>query len=262
MSTSAKSLGLWSLALAVFVVILACGAIGVTGVAAQSAIPGDTLYPVKTSTERARLGLARDAGRRAELKMEFAQERLDEIAVLVAEGRYGQVNQTVLAFEANMNSAILELEALARVDPARAAGLALEVTAALTRYAQTLSILAAGAPDAVKPFIDRALDSTRTAGNLELPSDNTNTNTNDNSNANTNSNENANDNGNDNGNGNSNGNTNANDNSNTNSNANTNNNTNGDDGNGNGNGNGNANDDDDDDDDNRNGNDDNGNDDD
>jgi hypothetical protein len=201
MFTKTKQYGLRAVALVLVIAILLFGGLSITGVAAQSAIPGDALYPVKTTIEQTRLSLAQNAGDRAQMNMAFAEKRLGEIDALIKEGRYREVNQAVLEFEANINSAILELETVSKADPARASKLALEITSALSRYALTLNGLAANAPDTVKSEVSRALDSAKTAGMLEMPSGNDNG-IDDNMNANGNDNgadDNMNANGNDNG---------------------------------------------------------------
>ena len=180
------------------VAVLLAGA-GITGAAAQAAIPGDALYTVKTGIEQTRLALANDAGDRAQMKMAFAEQRLNEISALIEEGRYREINDAVLAFESGINGAILELQTLSQVDPLRSARLAQEITSTLTRYAQTLSTLVASAPADVLNEVNRALTSTNTASSLELPDgsldDNSNGNANDddsNDNANINDDSNAN----------------------------------------------------------------------
>jgi hypothetical protein len=168
------------------IAVLLVGGIGVTNAAAQAAIPGDALYPLKTTLEQTRLSLAGDAGDRAQMKIGFADERLAEIEALIKEGRFPEVSRAVLSFEADINSAILELESVSKTDPARAGRIASEITAALTRYAQALSVAAASAPESVRPEVERALDTTRIAGSLDLPhpvlasDDNSNANLNDN----------------------------------------------------------------------------------
>lgn len=184
-NTTMKVIGL-ILALAVIVF----GGIGLTGAAAQSAIPGDALYPVKTTIEKTRLSLAQDAGDRAQMKLAFADQRLSEINGLIREGRYREIREAVLSFEASINAAILELETVSAADPARAAVIAQEVTAALTRYAQMLSELAAVAPDSVKPEVNRALDTTHIASGLGQIKGNENSNANENGNVNVNGNDN------------------------------------------------------------------------
>ena len=171
------------------------GGVGVTGAAARAAIPGDALYRVKTTFEQAQLSLAQDAGDRAQMKMAFAAQRLEEIDALVREGRYREIRQAVVAFETDINSALLELETVSKADPVRASAIAGEVASALSRYAKILSDLAAVAPDAVRDEFNRALDTTQVAGGLNRPNVNANDNSSDdNSNANVNAND---DNGND-----------------------------------------------------------------
>ncbi len=248
MNTLSKSSGLRSIII-VLIALFFFGGISITGVAAQSAIPGDALYSVKTSIEQTRLTLANDAGDRAKMNLSFAAERLDEISLLIKEGRNREIKNAVLSFEANMNSALIELDTVAKGNPTRATILSKEITSALTRYAQTLSVLAASAPDSMKDDVIRAFDSTQLASSLDMPSadDNSNMNTNDNSddngddsvnmngndngddhgndvgddNSNLNSNDNGDDHGNDNAITNDNGNSNDNSNGNTNGNTNT-----------------------------------------
>ena len=168
MNTDTKQFRLRNLTLIVVIAALLFGGIGITVAAAQASIPGDALYPVKSSLEQTRLSLAQDAGDRAQMRMGFAEQRLKEIAALVEEGRYQEVGEAVLAFEADIHSAILELEIISQIDPARGTQIALAITEALTRYAQTLSAMIANAPQSVKTDVTRALDTTQIASGLEL----------------------------------------------------------------------------------------------
>ncbi len=80
----------WTAA-AAMIVVVAMGMAGTTAMAA-SAIPGDLLYPVKTATESVRLFLTLSPEARAELEAELQQERLEEVALVLAEGRTVEVN--------------------------------------------------------------------------------------------------------------------------------------------------------------------------
>ena len=80
MNTQSKPSGLRNIIIIAVIALLLLGGIGITGVAAQSAIPGDALYSVKTSIEQTRLSLAKDAGDRAQMKLSFAEQRLEEIS--------------------------------------------------------------------------------------------------------------------------------------------------------------------------------------
>ena len=65
----------------------AAGTLALSGMSAASgsAIPGDPLYGVKRSTERAQLALAGSAVSRGSLNLEFARTRLDEAAAFRAD---------------------------------------------------------------------------------------------------------------------------------------------------------------------------------
>ncbi len=73
------------------IVLCALGAMLLAGkslvMAADSAIPGEFLYPVKSGAENVRLALTRDPTRAAELRLRFAQDHLVAYAVLVSQGR-------------------------------------------------------------------------------------------------------------------------------------------------------------------------------
>lgn len=59
---------------------------GATAVAAQDDLPNELLYPLKLWTENARLSLAGDPQDQANLLMNMAQTRVEEIAALAEEG--------------------------------------------------------------------------------------------------------------------------------------------------------------------------------
>ena len=192
MNGKSKYSGLKSLGLILLLGALVFGGLGMTGVAAQAAIPGDTLYGIKSTIEQTRLSFAQDAGQRAELRLGFAEKRLQEIEALIAEGRYHEVSAAALAFEADLHGAILELETISRLDPARGSQIALEITSALTRFSRSLSEMASSAPESVRTDVERALDTTAIADSLDLSSigslgddnSNVNSNANDNDDAN------------------------------------------------------------------------------
>lgn len=190
LNTQSKYAGLKGLALVLLVGVLVFGGVGITGAAAQSALPGDTLYSVKSTIERTRLSFAQDAGQRAELRLGFAEQRLQEIEALIAEGRFQEVGEAALAFEADLHGALLELETIARLDPARGTELALQITSALQRFSQSLSQMAAMAPEGVRMEVERALETTQLASGLEAVSltadDNSNSNINGEDESNTN----------------------------------------------------------------------------
>ena len=65
-----------------------------TAYASQSALPGETLYPVKILTENVRLAAALDAETKIQLHLSFAESRLAEIASLLSQGDSDLVEDT------------------------------------------------------------------------------------------------------------------------------------------------------------------------
>ncbi len=130
---------LTSVLLAVALLLLFSGGAGVTALAARSALPGDALYPVKTSLEDTRVTFTNSSARQVDLQLEYAQRRLNEIEALIAQGRYADVEIATRNLNLHIQSALASLEKLASVDPVRAAALAAKITSDLTRYAQALS---------------------------------------------------------------------------------------------------------------------------
>ncbi len=146
------------------------GGIGATAYASQSALPGDALYPLKTSLEHTRLTLARDASPKVQLHLRYAERRLDEIAALLAEGRFAEIETATREFETQVQQAILALQIVAENDPQHAAELTTQISSALSRYAQTLSGLLVSVPSSVKPEVERALmvSNQATQGEIEF----------------------------------------------------------------------------------------------
>lgn len=102
------------------VAALLTGTVAISGVSAASgdALPGETLYNVKRSTERAQLALAGNDLGRAQLYLEFARTRIQE-AALVADDAEAAANALVdAAAELKSASALLGELAVTSGDPA------------------------------------------------------------------------------------------------------------------------------------------------
>ena len=157
----------YSVVLVVLVVgvILFSGA-GATAYAAQSALPGDALYRIKMSIEQTQVRLAADAARLAELHLEFAEHRLDEISGLIAEGRYGEIESATQEFEYHVQQALIAMKTVAAGDPLRAQELAARVNAALAEYARTLSNMMMNVPESTRASMQRAMITSQNASNL------------------------------------------------------------------------------------------------
>jgi hypothetical protein len=68
-------------------VVLFLGFSAYTVSSASAALPGDWRYPIKLQTERVRLALAITDAQEREVKLDIAEERVDEIEQLVYKGR-------------------------------------------------------------------------------------------------------------------------------------------------------------------------------
>ena len=142
------------------------GGAGMTALAAQAALPGDVLYPIKTSMEQAQLALSASPAGRANLQMEFAERRLLEIAGLIEEDQFQEIPAATDRFEAHIRNIMVEVEDVANRDPQQAAGLSAQVSDALTRYAYTLSRMLEQVPEAVQVKMMRTIQNTWLAGNI------------------------------------------------------------------------------------------------
>lgn len=164
MATSKQKFVFATIAVFIAMFVLIFGGVSATAYAAQFSLPGDALYPVKTSLEQTQLGLSMNAARQAELQLEFAQRRLDEMAALIEEGRFNDIETATGEFEYHIQQAIDTLELVAAGNPARAEELATQIATALSSYASTLSGMMANVPETVKPAFERAMMVSQPAG--------------------------------------------------------------------------------------------------
>jgi len=100
---------------AVFLVILLAGS--GTVAASSSSLPGDTLYPVKTATERVWLSLTFSDTARARLQAKFADRRVAEMARMAERGYTEGMEELAARFDAHLKK-VEELAARIRqADP-------------------------------------------------------------------------------------------------------------------------------------------------
>mgnify|MGYP001132263496 CR=1 FL=1 len=157
MTTNRKRLAVTIIAVLVIVVIALFGGTSATVLASQNSIPGDTLYPIKTTLERTRLSLARSTDARVELQLEFAEQRVDEIESLIKEGRFQNIKPAATAFEGHILKALEELNALAEVNPDLAGTLMVRLTESISRYAAALSEMAGQVPEPVRSDLQNTI---------------------------------------------------------------------------------------------------------
>ncbi|MEU6246508.1 DUF5667 domain-containing protein [Glycomyces sp. NPDC047010] len=102
------------------VAALLTGTVAISGVSAASgdALPGETLYNVKRSTERAQLALAGNDLGRAQLYLEFARTRIQEAQLVADDDDAAADALTDATSELKSASALLGELAVANGDPA------------------------------------------------------------------------------------------------------------------------------------------------
>ena len=107
----------WAVAI-VSVCLLFVLAGGSTVAAASSSVPGDTLYSVKTTSERVWLAVTFSDGAKARLQARFAQRRVQEMARLIERGETGDLR----SLSAKLDAHLVDLSELAaeirEADPA------------------------------------------------------------------------------------------------------------------------------------------------
>ncbi len=128
--------------------------------ASQDAVPGDTLYPVKEVVEQAELTFTTNPQAKAELHLEFAQERVAEIQTLMAEGRTDEVPQVTQNMIEHLQAAEQIAEQMAQRGQADAAA---RVAVMTDVAAQMLQQAAAHADEHSQEALQQALQHTEEA---------------------------------------------------------------------------------------------------
>lgn len=141
---------------ALLMIVLVISTSGIA-LASQSAIPGNTLYPVKISIENAELALTSSPIGDARLHIEFAQRRLAEVQSLVLEGKYEYIAQTVTNFEYQVSEAVRYIKTAGDQDSFEAMALATSLQETLAGQAKLMAILTGIVPAEAKIEMERAL---------------------------------------------------------------------------------------------------------
>lgn len=134
--------------LALLVIAVVSLTIGGSGFAfaTRAALPGDSLYGMKLTAEKAELAAARDTETAAQLQIKYARQRMVEIQTLILEGSYGYVPETVDRFESHVQLAVQAVNAVAQVKTSQAKMLANSLQATLSSQLHTLLLLAEVVP--------------------------------------------------------------------------------------------------------------------
>jgi hypothetical protein len=149
------------LAIIILILGLLFSGVSVTALAAKSAIPGDTLYGMKTGLEQAHLAVTSNPAAQVNLYLELAEHRLAEIQALVERGKYDEVLPLAEEFQGYIKKASQAVNKLAQSDPERATASNARIITALSRFSMVLSQITTQAPSSLVPSLQPAIDSTR-----------------------------------------------------------------------------------------------------
>lgn len=137
---------------------LLAGGAGATAYAAQDALPGEALFPVKTWIEDVQLALAdEDTSSALQLETQFTQRRMDEMATLIVGGQFDALPEAVAQFENQLGQFGDLMESVASHDPEQARMVAGQMDQALAQHTQMLSILIASSPEQARSAMQHAL---------------------------------------------------------------------------------------------------------
>ncbi|MBI2756988.1 MAG: hypothetical protein HYX52_09800 [Chloroflexi bacterium] len=127
---------------------------GGTLTVSASALPGEPLYGLKTAAESVALQLAADESMRTDLRLRFADTRLDEVDRLVQDGRTQELDGAVRRYEASVEQALNGATVVGEAQRAQAERS--EVDDRLAAQETRLAALLARAPEAAQPGLETA----------------------------------------------------------------------------------------------------------
>jgi len=140
----------------VLALLLTAGGTGIAR-ASQDALPGDLLYGIKRTIEKAELALTPDEAGKAEVYINNARNRLEEVQSLLEENRTEHIGETVSLFEDQVYHAVSIMVSVRDQDNVKAKVLAGELNSILQEESVALRNLAASTPPEVNKEIDRLL---------------------------------------------------------------------------------------------------------
>jgi len=139
------------------ILLMLFSGVGATALAAQSALPGDTLYPVKAGLEDTRIFLERDAHDQTQLYLSFSQKRIDEIMRLVQEKRFSDLGFASKEFEASIEKTATALKTTWLESPEQGKILISQVTFSFISYASMLRDIQPDLPDATQVILENSI---------------------------------------------------------------------------------------------------------
>jgi hypothetical protein len=138
----------------VLVAVILCLGTASTVLAAESALPGDRLYGLKTAVEDVRLAVTPAEGD-VSLHARFAGRRLGEIEALVAASRLADVPEAAARYETHVEQAIQALAAMEDKDAGAREQLAADLDQMLSEQTAAWDALTGQMPAQMVPLIQQ-----------------------------------------------------------------------------------------------------------
>jgi hypothetical protein len=135
--------------------------------ASFASVPGDVLYPVKLVTERVQLAVTTSTQQRAQLHVEFATRRLQEVTKITQSSRENKdtlVKTAIEGFRQEIASVNAQLTEVRQTSPESAAAIAAIVDRKTSEYQQAFLDTASDTPETAKEDVAAAQEEAEQAG--------------------------------------------------------------------------------------------------
>ena len=144
------------------IMLLIVSGVGTVAASAQS-LPGDFLYPVKRAQENLQVTITLNGASQARLRLEFANRRINEAAVLVQENRASSIDQALVDYNDQIQSELKYIKQESGLSSTEKSELASLLLSSLTDHQTTLQSMIDKAPESAKGNIERALTASQSA---------------------------------------------------------------------------------------------------
>ncbi len=150
----------------IFMILLVATASGVVQ-ASNQALPGDQLYPLKTTVETLQLNTALSENQKALLHMDFAGRRIAEISALGKGNRLDEAQPSIASYREQITTSLGYLGTDNRLSADQKQALAGTMAAGLAQQKNQMTSLLAQVPPDAQPFV-RSIASFIEASQLQV----------------------------------------------------------------------------------------------
>jgi hypothetical protein len=137
--------------------VLLLEGMGVTVVAAQESLPGDTLYPTKIALEETQTAVSLSNADKFQTQLRSSRNRVGEIAALTVIEHLGEIPNTAAAFERKLDQVSNTLDKIVKENNPLATALGQKAVDDLSYCTAVLTVLSETAPEPVKSSLTHAV---------------------------------------------------------------------------------------------------------